>query len=102
MNRTKVRRSACSASQILQAMLVVLITRAVRTEFRFEKIAIIDEFIVKDELRGKGIGHELLIAAENEAKKAGCRRIELHSAIHRLQTHEFYKSNGYEGTSLYF
>jgi len=82
--------------------IVGVIDIVVHPEFRFGKIAIIDEFIVDDSYQGKGIGSALLREAEKLAKQYGCKRIELHSALERTDAHKFYQDRGYEGTSYYF
>ena len=48
---------------------------------------------VSDKLRGKGVGSELLNAAESEAKRRGCKYAFVDTFS--FQAPEFYKKHGY-------
>jgi ribosomal protein S18 acetylase RimI-like enzyme len=65
-------------------------------------IAHIDEIIVDQEYRGRGIGTQLMTKAMKIADKIGCARIELESAFHRKQAHDFYKRLGFENRAYLF
>lgn len=54
---------------------------------------------VRHDLRGNGIGAELLAAAEDVARLAGCYRVQLTSRKFRVDAHRFYLAHGYEATS---
>ena len=54
----------------------------------------IDILWVDEKFRRKKIGSQLLIAAENEAKKRGCHSV--HVDTMSWQAPEFYKKHGYE------
>ncbi|MBQ8776966.1 MAG: GNAT family N-acetyltransferase [Treponema sp.] len=54
----------------------------------------IDILWVDEKFRRKRIGTQLLIAAENEAKKRGCHSV--HVDTMSWQAPEFYKKHGYE------
>ncbi len=62
----------------------------------------INYFCVDSAMRGKGIGAKMLEYVENEAKKRGCFRIELHSSYKRKKAHIFYKKHGYFEYPKYF
>jgi glucosamine-phosphate N-acetyltransferase len=62
----------------------------------------IDELVVHHECRGQGIGVTLLRYLEALAEDRGCRRVELDSASHRKEAHEFYKQRGFENRALLF
>jgi GNAT superfamily N-acetyltransferase len=51
--------------------------------------------VVTDSLTGQGIGTALLLRVETFLRSLGCDRIEVTSASHRLQTHEYYRRRGY-------
>jgi GNAT superfamily N-acetyltransferase len=51
--------------------------------------------VVTQSATGQGIGSALLGRVEEFLRNLGCRRIEVTSASHRLQTHEFYRRRGY-------
>jgi GNAT superfamily N-acetyltransferase len=53
----------------------------------------IDVLWVKEGLRQKGLGRQLLEATETEAKRRGCKFAELETFS--FQAPEFYKKNGY-------
>src|SRR5215472_6473786 len=55
----------------------------------------IDELVVDSHYRGRGIGTQLLTQLVTFAGQKGCRRVELDSAFHRLEAHEFYKRHGF-------
>ena len=62
----------------------------------------IDEMIIDEPYRGKGIGSRLLQRVIGEARDRGCAGIELESALHRPDAHRFYESHGFENRALLF
>jgi ribosomal protein S18 acetylase RimI-like enzyme len=54
----------------------------------------IELLFVKEDLRGRGHGHRLLMAAEQEARKRGAKRAYLDTLS--FQAPGFYKKHGYE------
>ena len=54
----------------------------------------INLLFVKDELRGRGYGHRLLILAEEEARKRGAKNVYLDTFS--FQAPDFYKQYGYQ------
>jgi GNAT superfamily N-acetyltransferase len=57
---------------------------------------------VRSDMRSRGIGAELLAAAEALARGRGCYRIQLTSRNVREDAHRFYVANGYGQTSQGF
>jgi GNAT superfamily N-acetyltransferase len=51
--------------------------------------------VVSDQARGRGIGGQLVTAAESFATSRGCERMEVTSADRRQDAHEFYRRCGY-------
>jgi len=62
----------------------------------------IDEVVVDDTLRNKGIGKILLDEVIKIAMKAGCRMIELNTAFHRVNAHKFYEKYGFKKVAFVF
>jgi ribosomal protein S18 acetylase RimI-like enzyme len=50
----------------------------------------------------RGVGRQLLREAEAVARNAGAVRIELTSAAHRHEAHEFYRACNYQDGALRF
>jgi GNAT superfamily N-acetyltransferase len=55
----------------------------------------ITALVVSDRARGRGIGSQLVAAAESFAATRGCLRMEVTSADRRHDAHEFYRRCGY-------
>lgn len=62
------------------------------------KIAEVQELVVDPSLRGRGVGKELLAAAREAAREAGCVRIELVTNQRRHGAHRFYGREGMHQT----
>jgi GNAT superfamily N-acetyltransferase len=58
--------------------------------------------VVAEHLRGQGIGRQLVAAAEERFKRAGCGMVELTSNDWLVEAHRFYQGIGYEPTSKRF
>jgi len=63
-------------------------------------VARITTLVVRDKARGQGIGRRLVEAASVLARQAGCGVLELTTALHRADAHAFYRSIGFEASSL--
>ena len=55
---------------------------------------------VSSQLRGSGIGAQLVTALERWAVSRGARDIIVNSAFHRTRAHAFYERLGYIGTGV--
>ncbi|GMV31715.1 MAG: hypothetical protein AMXMBFR59_38400 [Rhodanobacteraceae bacterium] len=51
--------------------------------------------VVSGALRGGGMGHALVAAAESWAERQGARRLVVTTAVHRADAHAFYERLGY-------
>jgi predicted N-acetyltransferase YhbS len=60
----------------------------------------ISMMVVDEGLRGRGIGAELVRAAEQGLAAQGCYMIEVTSNVKRAEAHRFYEKLGYERTSV--
>jgi GNAT superfamily N-acetyltransferase len=56
----------------------------------------VNGLVVADEERSRGAGALLLRAAEEWARKRGCKNISVRSNVVRERAHQFYVRNGYE------
>ncbi|MBP1150632.1 MULTISPECIES: GNAT family N-acetyltransferase [Methylocaldum] len=62
----------------------------------------ISALVVDQSMRRRGIGAELLRAADDFFIGRGCTRVELTSSDLRTDAHRFYMANGYENRSKHF
>jgi GNAT superfamily N-acetyltransferase len=62
----------------------------------------ITALVVADSEQRRGVGRLLLREAEHRARQAGAARIELTSATHRHEAHEFYRACGFGESALRF
>lgn len=65
-------------------------------------LANIDELVVDEDQRGQGVGSQLVDYVLDIARKTGCIRVELDSAFHRTEAHEFYERRGFEKRAFLF
>lgn len=62
----------------------------------------IDELVVDDREQQRGIGTIILNYIIERGLQLGCRRIELDSAYHRKQAHQFYQRKGFVNRAILF
>jgi N-acetylglutamate synthase-like GNAT family acetyltransferase len=59
------------------------------------KLGRIMALVVNKKYRQAGVGHRLMLSLETIARKKGCTKIEITSALHRKDAHKFYQGLGY-------
>lgn len=57
--------------------------------------AVVQALVVRDGLRGRGIGRAMMVLAERWASDAGYRHVSLSSQVARDEAHVFYERLGY-------
>jgi GNAT superfamily N-acetyltransferase len=57
--------------------------------------AIAEDVVVAQEVRGKGIGRQMMEHAAAQAREAGCYKLALSSNNQRVDAHRFYASLGF-------
>jgi GNAT superfamily N-acetyltransferase len=65
-----------------------------------EPVAWLTTLVVLDEVRGQGVGSELVLFVEEWAARSGAPRITVTSHKRRERTHQFYQQRGYEWNGL--
>lgn len=65
-------------------------------------IAEVQELIVEESKRGRGIGRALFASAEAIAEKESCAQIEVCCNINRLNSHAFYRAMGMQNRHYKF
>ena len=61
--------------------------------------AVIENMVVDESTRRKGIGKQLMDYAAARSKEAGCYKVQLLSDKRRNEAHQFYESLGYKATA---
>jgi GNAT superfamily N-acetyltransferase len=59
--------------------------------------AVIENVVVDEGLRGKGLGKQIMAATLDAAWEAGCYKVLLQTGSHRPATHAFYRACGFSG-----
>ena len=67
-----------------------------------EPVARVTALVVQDQGRGAGVGRLLVDAGDELARRAGCRTLELTTAVVRIDAHAFYRKLGFMNSSLRF
>jgi ribosomal protein S18 acetylase RimI-like enzyme len=65
-------------------------------------LAHVDELVVDTAHRGTGIGSRLLQKLEAHARERGAKRVDLDSAFHRTESHEWYRRRSYLDRAIVF
>lgn len=62
----------------------------------------VNDLVVTEPARGRGVGGALLEAAETLAAKRGCFRMSLETSAWRTETHRFYEGRGWTDNGKWF
>jgi GNAT superfamily N-acetyltransferase len=105
LERMQAFRDAVSAVFVATAADEVVGFVAVHVMPRFEhgdRIARVLALVVEEGVRERGVGHELMLAAERHAREQACGFIEVTAGRHRAGARQLYESVGYEaGVAVY-
>jgi predicted N-acetyltransferase YhbS len=82
------------------AVIGCLSTSVMRVLHRPAPVGRISMMVVDEALRSRGIGAELVRAAEQALAAQGCYMVEVTSHVRRTEAHRFYERLGYERTSV--
>jgi len=64
--------------------------------------ALIDELVVAEEYRGKGVGKQLVLAIIEKCRQLGCCEVEVSTEKTNLKARKFYKKCGFEERGMLF
>lgn len=79
----------------LDGEVVGWIDLSVEYHLQSEPAALIGGLVVSDAVRGRGIGRQLCVAAEDWARGLGIARLRVRSNVVRERAHAFYLRDGY-------
>jgi predicted N-acetyltransferase YhbS len=77
-----------------------LSTSVMRVPHRPAPVGRISMMVVDEAMRSRGIGAELVRAAERALEAQGCYMVEVTSHVRRMDAHRFYERLGYGKTSV--
>ncbi len=58
--------------------------------------ALVEDVVVREDLRGRGIGRDMMQFAINRAREKGCYKLALSGHKNREEAHRFYESLGFQ------
>lgn len=68
--------------------------------FQGGKRATVESVRIDKEMRGAGIGREMMLWASDRARKAGCVSMQLTTNAERLDAHRFYEQLGFKASHV--
>ena len=91
---------AVLAAELDARVIGCLTTSVMRVLHRPAPVGRISMMVVDEAHRGRGIGSQLVRAAEAALAEQGCYMVEVTSHVRRTQAHRFYETLGYAKTSV--
>jgi predicted N-acetyltransferase YhbS len=79
-------------------VLGLLTMHRIATLHAAQAVAMLTTLVVTARVRGGGVGRQLVEAAEGEARRHGCARVVVTTALQRADAHAFYERLGYAHT----
>lgn len=64
--------------------------------YRGTPVGVVEDVVVDQQARGRGIGRKMMEFAMEQCRQAGCYKMMLSSNLHREEAHRFYDSLGFE------
>ena len=64
------------------------------------KVCLLEDMVVRPEIRGQGVGQALLSAAIEHARLSGCLRVTLLTDVENLPAQQFYQRAGFVLSSM--
>jgi len=87
----------------LNKTIVGFITVSIRKTLLHKSLSgLINELIVAEKYRGKGIGKQLILAVIERCKQRGCCEVEVSTSMTNTRARELYISCGFEESGLLF
>lgn len=84
-------------------LLIGFASFSIRDVIRYpKKIAELDELFVLENFRKSGVGKQLIIKAEEKARKLDCYRMFIESHYDHKTAHQFYEALGYTNYGYHF
>jgi GNAT superfamily N-acetyltransferase len=65
--------------------------------YGFASYGVVENVIVAESARGRGVGRALLAAVEQHARAARCTKLMLLSSVARVEAHAFFQHLGFDG-----
>ncbi|AUZ06501.2 MULTISPECIES: GNAT family N-acetyltransferase [Vitreoscilla] len=66
------------------------------------KILFLEDLVIDENLRGTGVGEQVLKQCEHIAKENGCSHLSLDSGVFRSRAHKFYFTHDYIADCFHF
>ena len=83
-------------NEVIGTCYIAIIPNLTRTG---QSIGYVENVIIDEKHRKKGIGRKLMEMAINYAKEENCYKVVLQSRMDRKEAHKFYESIGFSGNS---